>query len=90
MSEKSKKIQAKSKKNLMKMRCCVTPCGQTDAGSSQKTFLGFSRTSKRRQTFHKKVLFFFFGFIQRKSSLSGKNIFSLATHSAIIYCIRSN
>ena len=29
------------------MRCCVTPCGQTDVGSSQKTFLVFSRTSKR-------------------------------------------
>ena len=23
------------------MRCCVRPCGQTDAGSSQKHFLPF-------------------------------------------------
>ena len=46
-SEKSEKIRAKSKKNL-KMRCCVTPSGQTDVGSSQKTFRAFSRTSKRR------------------------------------------
>ena len=41
-SEKSEKIRAKSKKNLMKMRCCVTPCGPTDVGSSQKTFLAFA------------------------------------------------
>ena len=47
-SEKSEKIRATSKKNLMKMRCCVTPCGQTDVGSSQKIFLVFSRASKRR------------------------------------------
>ena len=33
---------------------------------------------------------FFFGFIQRKISLPGENIFSLATLSAIIYRIRSN
>ena len=26
-------------KNLMKMQCCVTPCGQTDIGSSQKTYV---------------------------------------------------
>ena len=36
-------------------------------------------------TFHKKVFFFFFGFIPRKISFSGENIFSLATLSAIIY-----
>ena len=35
-------------KNLMKMQHCVTPSSQTDVGSSQKTFLAFSRTSKRR------------------------------------------
>ena len=34
--EKSEKIRAKSKKNVMKMQCCVTPCCQTDVGSSQK------------------------------------------------------
>ena len=32
-----------------------------------------------------KAFFFLFGFIQRKISLSGENIFSLATLSAIIY-----
>ena len=61
------------------MRCCVTPCGQTDVGSTQKPFLAFSRTSKRR---HRSKLstknFFFFGFIPRKILLSGENIFSLA------------
>ena len=34
----------KSKRNRknLKMRCCVIPCGQTDAGSSQKHyFLAF-------------------------------------------------
>ena len=31
-------------KIMMKMRRCVTPCGQTDVDSSQKTFLAFSRT----------------------------------------------
>jgi len=34
--------------------------------------------------------FFSFGFIQRKISLSGENIFSLATLSGIIYHVRSN
>ena len=34
------------------------------------------------QTFHRKVFFFFFGFIQREISLSSENIFSLATVSA--------
>ena len=28
-------------KNLIKMRCCGIPCGQTDVGSSQKHFLPF-------------------------------------------------
>ena len=41
MSEKSEKIRAKSKTKLMEMRCCVTPRGQTDVGSSQKAFLAF-------------------------------------------------
>ena len=62
-------------------------------GSSQKTFLAFSRTSKRlhwSKLSTKKFFFSFFDFIQRKISLSGDNIFSLATLSAIIYHIRSN
>ena len=45
-SEKSEKIRVKIEKNLMKMRCCVTLCGQTDVGSSQKTFPAFSHSSK--------------------------------------------
>ena len=55
-------------------------------------FLAISRTSKRRywSKLSKKIFFFFFGFIQRKISLSGENIFSLATLSTIIYHIRSN
>ena len=81
-------------KNLMKMRCCVTPCGQTDVGSSQKNIsclFAYFYTSALIQTFHKKVfVFFFFGFIQRKILLSCENIFSLAMLSAIIYHIRSN
>ena len=43
-SEKREKILAKSKKldeGVMKMRSCVIPNGQTDAGSSQKHFLPF-------------------------------------------------
>ena len=39
---------------------------------------------------HRKVFSSFFGFIQRKISLSSENIFSLATLSAIIYHIRWN
>ena len=88
---KKRENPSEIEKNLMKMRCCVTPCGQTDVGSSQKTFLAFSRASKRRHRSKlstKKV--FFFGFIQRKISLSGDNIFSLAMLSAIIYHKRSN
>ena len=38
----------------------------------------------------KKFVFFFFSFIQREISLSGENIFSLATFSPTIYHIRSN
>jgi len=47
-SEKKPENVSKIEKNLKKMRCCVTHCGQTDLGSSQKTFLAFSRTSKLR------------------------------------------
>ena len=64
-----------------------------NVGSSQKTFLAFSRTFKRlhwSKLSTKKVFFFFFGFIQGNISLPGENIFSLATLSAIIYHIRSN
>ena len=45
---KKRENPSKIEKVLIKMPCCVTPCGQTDVGSSQKTFLAFSRTSKRR------------------------------------------
>jgi len=48
MSEKKRENPGEIKKNLMKMQCCVTPCGQTDLGSSQKTFLAFLRTSKHQ------------------------------------------
>ena len=40
--------------------------------------------------FPQKSFFSFFGFIQTKISLSGENIFSLATLSAIVHHIRSN
>ena len=56
-SEKSEKM------NLMKMRCCVTPCGQTDVGSSEKTFLAFSRTFKRRHLSKLSTKKFFFSFL---------------------------
>ena len=48
MKYEQKKRENPSKIEKKKMPCCVTPrpCGQTDAGSSQKTFLAFSRTSK--------------------------------------------
>ena len=44
------------------MLCKLRPCGQRDVGSSQKTFLAFSRTSKRRHwsKLSTKELFFFF------------------------------
>ena len=48
-NEKKRENPSKIENNLMKMRSCVTPCGQTDVGSSQKTFLAFSLTSKRRR-----------------------------------------
>ena len=43
-AKKSEKIRVKK---LDEDAMLVTPCGQTDVGSSQKTFLGFTRTSKR-------------------------------------------
>ena len=68
------------------MRCCVTPCGQTDVGSSQKIkiFLPFRVLLNVGidPDFSQKSFFFFFGFIQREISLSSENIFSLATVSA--------
>ena len=67
----------------------VTPCGQTDVlVHHKKTFLAFSRTSKRRHWSKISTKKFFFGFIQRKISFSGENIFSLGTLSAIIYHIK--
>ena len=57
-----------------------------------KTFLAFSRTSKRQNLskLSTNKVFSPFGFIQREILLSGENIFSLATLNAIIYHIRSN
>ena len=88
-SVKNEKIRAKSKKNLMKMQCCVTPCGHTH---HKKHFLPFRVLLNvgLDTNFPQKIFFFFFGFIQRKISLSCENIFSLATLRAIIYHIRSN
>ena len=82
-SEKSEKIE-RNRENLMKMRCCVIPCGQTDVGSSQKHFLAFRELLNVGidPNFQPKNFLFFFGFIQRE--------ISLATLSAIIYHIRSN
>ena len=90
-SKKSQKVRAKSKKNLMKMQCCVTPCGQTDLGLWQRTFLAFLRTSKRRDWSRlstKKLFFSLLALFREK--FSSENIFSWATLSAIIYHIRSN
>ena len=39
--QKKRETSSKMKKKLMKMQCCVIPCGQTDVGLSQKTFLAF-------------------------------------------------
>ena len=69
MSEKREKIRAKLEKNLMKMQCCVMPCGQTYVGSSQKHFLPFRALLNVGidPNFPQQKLFFcFFGFIQRK------------------------
>ena len=89
-SEGSEKTRAKSK-NLMKMQCCVIPCGQTDVGSSQKHFLPFRVLLNVGidPNFPQKKFFFLF-WLQKEISLSGEEIFSLATLSAIIYHIRSN
>ena len=57
------------------MRCCVIPCGQKDAGSSQKHFWPFRvllNVGIDLKFPHTKNFFFFFGFIQRELSLSGK------------------
>ena len=45
--EGKKKNPSKIERNLTKMLYCVTPCGQTDRLVTKKTFLAFSRTSKR-------------------------------------------
>ena len=85
-----KKLESPSEieKNLMKRRCCVTPCGQTDVGSSQqKHFLPFRILLNVGidPNFPQRIFFFVFGFIQRKISLSCENIFSLATHNHLPY-----
>ena len=70
------------------MRCCVTPCGQTDVlPHHKKHCLPFSVLLNVGidPNFPQESFFFFFGFIQRKISLSGENSFSLARLSAIIY-----
>ena len=91
-AKKARKSERNQIKYLVKMGCCVTPCGKTDVGSSQTTFLAFSRTSKHRHwsKLSTKEFFFLFFLTQRKILLSGENIFILATLSAIIYHIRSN
>ena len=91
-SEKKRENPSEIEKKLIKMRCCVTPCGQTDVGSSQKYFLPFRVLLNVGidPNFPQKSVFFFLGFIQTEISLSGENIFSSATLSAIIWPIRSN
>ena len=54
----------RNRKNLMKMRCCVIPRGQTDVGSSLKHFFPFRVLIKigiDRKFLQKK--FFFFSFL---------------------------
>ena len=42
MRAKKERKSERNRKNLMKMRCCLIPCGrQTDVGSSQNHFLSF-------------------------------------------------
>ena len=57
--------KSENEKNLMKMRCCIKPYGQTDVGSSQKTFPAFSFTSKCRLDPNSKFFTekFFFSFL---------------------------
>ena len=73
----------RNRKNLMKMRCCVRPCGQTDAGSSQKHFVPFRVFINIGidPNFPQKLFFCFF---RREISLSGENNFNVATLTAII------
>ena len=90
-AKKARKSERNRKMNFMKMRCCVTLCGQTDVGSSEKKhFLPFCVLQNVGIDPEFPHFFFFFGFIQRKIALSGENIFSLATLSGIICQIRSN
>ena len=62
-AKKARKSERNREMNLMKMQCCVTPCGQTDVGSSEKTFLAFSRTSKLRHWSKLSTKKFFFSFL---------------------------
>ena len=75
-AKKARKPQRNREKNLIKLRCCVTlQCDQTDVGSSQKTFLAFSRTSKRRRwpkLSTKKVFFSFLALFRDKFRLPAK------------------
>ena len=92
-AKKARKSVPNRKKNLMRMRYCVTPSGQMDVvAHHKKNFLPFRVLLNVGidPNFPQKSFFFLFGFIRRKISLSGENIFSLATLSAIIYHIWSN
>ena len=86
-SEKSDKIY------LMKMRNVLRDTLWSDRRrlitKNISCLFAYFLTSALHPNFPQKG-FFSFGFIQKKISLSGENIFSLATLSAIIYHIRSN
>ena len=81
-------------KNSIKMRCFVTPCGQTDVDSSQKTFIFLPFRVLLNvgidPNFPKKSFFFAFWLYSGKNFAFRRKHFSLATLSTIIYHIRSN
>ena len=93
MSEKSKKIRAKSRKLDEDAMLCNTLWSDR-CRLITKTFLAFSHTSKGRgidPNFpQKKVFFLFWLYSKRNVAFQQKKKISLAMLNAIIYHIRSN
>ena len=85
-----KKRENTSEIEKMTMRCCVMPCGQTDAGSSQKHFLPFRVLVNIGIDPNFRQKGFFLALFREKFRFPEKKIFSAATLSASNCHIRSN
>ena len=81
-SEESEKTRAISKKLDEDAMLC-NALWSDRRRLNTKTFLAFSRTSKRRNLskLSTKKFFFYFGFIQREISFSGEEIFSFNSNA---------